>query len=489
MSNSYAPPNLNTVRSPQQAANTFSQVGGLARQRNVFLVRFISNVRGDFSNLTFAAKSFDRPRVNATTEELNQYNKRRQIYTGYKLEPVNIQFYDSADGAAQNMWATYSGYYFGDLNPQTTMGNTNASYNYDVTMNTFNDFTNSGFGFTAANGGSTDINAQFFFDRIEIYQFYDGLFDLYYLVHPKITAFSPNGLDYQDSEVSVIDSIISYENLQYFLQQPVTDTPFDEFTTEQFNGNPLILPDVPFPPAATAGTPNFYNIFPSNPSVSSLLSIGLTGTVSNILDYRFFDPSGGAIGGFGNFVFGPSSAQYGQGNTLSTMSLGNPALTAALNAGSSITNKTDILAGNTPILAGSNSSFTRGIDGAKFDVLNAKAQIATTGYGTNSATVASGMLAANALNGSSANVDSSGQIVLSPEAYGSINAQQTGTAQFGFDVQTNIEGQSWGFTGPNGFNGPNAGPQNFGPYNNNQPAGLDGRFVAPPSPIPPTFGD
>jgi hypothetical protein len=81
------------LRSPQQAANTFSQPGGFPRQRNVYIIRFIPNGgQTNFSNLTFAAKSIERPKINPKTEELHQYNKKRQVYTGFKIEPVRVHF-------------------------------------------------------------------------------------------------------------------------------------------------------------------------------------------------------------------------------------------------------------------------------------------------------------------------------------------------------------------------------------------------------------
>src|SRR6185437_14829188 len=120
---------------------------------------------------------------------------------------------------------------------------------------------------------------------------------------------------------------------------------------------------------------------------------------------------------------------------------------------------------------------TRGIDGAVYDAVNARTAGATTGYGDADSIVTTALLAAREINGSGVAVNSSGQITLSPAGYGAINAQMTGTAQYGFNLQTDPQGNSWGFTGPEGFLGPNDGPQNQGPYNNDQPAGIDGRFV------------
>ena len=113
----------------------------------------------NFSNLTYAIKSIDRPKVNLKTEELNEYNKKRIIHTGFKLEPIKFQLYDSADGSAQHMFAAYCQYYFGDLmNQGSGINTTNFSYSYDATMSLFRDFSGGGFGFTAGNGKLGGIN-------------------------------------------------------------------------------------------------------------------------------------------------------------------------------------------------------------------------------------------------------------------------------------------------------------------------------------------
>ncbi len=89
VTNSVAPVQSNIIRSPQQAANVFTQNYGFPKQRNVFIIRFYTNgLNLNLGDLTFAAKSIERPKVNSKVEELNQYNKKRQIITGYKLELI-----------------------------------------------------------------------------------------------------------------------------------------------------------------------------------------------------------------------------------------------------------------------------------------------------------------------------------------------------------------------------------------------------------------
>jgi hypothetical protein len=124
-------------QSPIAASQVFGSAG-VPRQHHTYIVRFQPNNQSmqttEAAALTFAVKRCDRPKVQIKTEELNQYNKKRQVYTGFKLDPVRISFYDTADGAAQNMWQTYAQYYFGDF----ISGAQTGYHQYDITTGQYN---------------------------------------------------------------------------------------------------------------------------------------------------------------------------------------------------------------------------------------------------------------------------------------------------------------------------------------------------------------
>jgi hypothetical protein len=426
MSDSFFPSFANTLRSPRQTSNTFSQVGGFPRQRNVFIIRFlgVSSISPFVNGLTFAAKMVSRPHVAPKTEELNQYNKKRQIYTGFKLEPIRIQFYDSADGAAQNMWTLYSRYYFGDLNNQSSPTSGNASYAYDVTLPGYKDFNGTGFGFTARNGNATDTNfdAQYFFDRLEIYHFYDGYFDQYNLIHPKISGFEPDDLDYEISTVATITTNIVYENLQYFPQQPVNSTSFPEFQSA-FNGFPIAVPGPAYPlsPFATIGS-----LLPSNPAIQSLLASsaarlaggGLLGAVAGSVVSAL---AGGALSAFGNFVFGPTS---GGGASPSSTFVDSGTWDTSVNK----------LASSVQSVGAPVSS----VDGATWDVATAKVATVTPASGSSTNPSAPIVSVAQAglsdPGGIGIITNANGEISLSPAALGNLNAGSTGTSNYGINT-------------------------------------------------------
>src|ERR1019366_7887496 len=114
-------------------------------------------------------------------------------------------------------------------------------------------------------------------------------------------------------------------------------------------------------------------------------------------------------------------------------SLGNPALTTALNLGSNVL--TTGSGGVSPVFT--QAQATGGLNPALYPATAAKVAVVSSGYGSGATIVTTGLAAANAINNnSSANVNASGQITLQLTAYGTINSLAQGTAQYGFNPVT-----------------------------------------------------
>lgn len=412
------------VQSPIEAAKALGGAGVQAiipKQRHLFLVRFYahgSQVGADQNTLTavtYIAKTVERPKINPKMEELHQYNKKRNVYTGFKYEPLRMQLYDDYQSAALSTWQDYLSYYFGDFSAPTS------DYQYDVTGPQFVNTTGSGFGFIAP-GATGDSN--WFFDRIEIYHFYHNLYDVYQLMHPRITAFDPDDLDYENAAVAMVSLTVAYEDLRFIVQNAIgsgdaSGQDFPEFIQGAiFDGNVIDVPSFPT-------TPNDASAF--EPPTSSSLNVNnlfssIQGALVNPLDYRYTgSTTTGALSGFGNFAFGPTTQ-----NSLTGLALNNPALASALNLGVSV----DPLTVTNNSLQGVLNAVTRGINGAAYDVAMGRALAATSSYGNATNTVTAALLASSALNGNAPMIGPDG-ITLPLEGYGSINAQQTGTAQYG----------------------------------------------------------
>jgi len=407
---------MHLAKNPREAATVFRHP---PKQKNVFLVRFHANGSQSgadiyaLQQLSFVAKSIDRPKVNPKTEELNQYNKKRQVYTGFKLDPVRVQFYDSADGAAMKMWQQYSEYYFGDFYP-----NRNVGYHYDVIGKEF--FGGMNYGFQPAKDGE----GQFFFSSIELLHFNNNVVQVYLLTNPRITMFEPDDLDYENSGISIISMSFVYENLQYM-------------TTTQAN---LELPEFASGASFDGQVPQIVNPYPdlqqgdhfsglsdvvsSSSPVTNLLS-STQGIMGDIADYRYNNTDlGGALGGFGNFAFGP-----GGNDSLYQMGMSNTPLAAVMDVG---VNPFSVTRSLQSVV---NTMMNRGINSVLYGVARSQATAMTSGHGPASSILTGALLAANALNAGGPVVSSNG-VTLMPQAYGAINARQTGTAQYGYNPNT-----------------------------------------------------
>ena len=215
------------LRSPRQASKNFgldqatfngSATGAtttVPRPKFLFVVRFIRNVgeggQAWSDGLSIAVKRIDRPNVSPVIQEMNQYNKKRLIQTGIKYGPINIDFHDTTDSVVHSMWNEYSAYHFGDQRHTT-----DADWSYDIVSGP-NGFLNSGegFGFTLpdAPNEASALSSSFFFSKIEVYQLFGGKFVQFDLIHPKITSFNPDEMDYETPNSNSIRMTLEFETI------------------------------------------------------------------------------------------------------------------------------------------------------------------------------------------------------------------------------------------------------------------------------------
>lgn len=200
---------------PNQAGKLFNPDSRYpVRQKHLFVLRFVrAGVGMEQRGLTFVAKSVERPSVEATTETLNQYNKKKLIHTGVRYNPVNATFYDTADGTALNMWVSYAKHYFADYNQDER------AYFDDLINSEMNDPNNIGWGFKIppVPEGIFDRGAgtQNYFSAVQVYQVWGQEFISYKLLNPRITNFTPDELSYDTGEVSTISTQIQYEAIEH----------------------------------------------------------------------------------------------------------------------------------------------------------------------------------------------------------------------------------------------------------------------------------
>jgi hypothetical protein len=248
------------LRSPRQATRIFGldqdkfigtpggSTNGPPRPKFLFVVRFLRGAGGGSprwrDGLSFAVRKFDRPRIEPQVQTMNQYNKKRLVQTGVKYSPINIDFYDTVDGVVSYMWHEYVSYYYGDFR----RGNQN-DWRYDLTTPDFYNSWGRGFGLELPQGVSdTDLEASAFFEKVECYQFFGGQYTQVDLVRPKITSFSPDGMDYEDNTAHGINMALDYEAVIYHNNYVPSDVASNKDLLELYG--PYLDGDVYEPPSA-----------------------------------------------------------------------------------------------------------------------------------------------------------------------------------------------------------------------------------------------
>lgn len=358
------------LTSPNQAATTFS-LGGAnpPRQKALFIVRFLQkNPSSDAPDgMSFLVKSIDRPTINLTTEELNQYNKKRLAHTGVKYAPVNCILYDTADSKAMSMLVQYAQYYLGDFRQDPSAFADDAVSG--KLLGASNGISADGFGMGIASTTSSNLdgaNSQFFFDRIEVFQVWGGEYTCFQLVNPRLNTIDPDALDYEDHSLSTISLSIDYEAV-YFEnagkpQKITSNAALSEIFSLQFNGD--VFDPEPSQTRATDFT-STAALSTDASSISKTFNVKSAAIEDVLRDVGKNDgnaqttSSGGSLSQFGNFGFGdfmslgstlPSELSTLSGSQISNKITNSTTKSAAkLSDVSSAIGAASALEGNTPM--------------------------------------------------------------------------------------------------------------------------------------------
>lgn len=473
------------VQSPTQASDIYCQGGNFAKQRHLFLVRF--NLNGTtatpgnpFATLTqaiaglpqaqaitpllstalaqgvssssaptFAIKAVDRPKVAPHAEEVNQYNKKRQVYTGIKYEPVRVTFYDDGAGAAHQMWQAYANWYFGDFG-----SNNLAQFRYDATLpwtvGSGGMADGGNYGFTALNGGNSASGPlanelQFYFQSIDILHFFNGVYETYSLINPRIIGYDPDELDYQNAEIATITMQFSYEAITY------TNPVAGQMAPELLPGGALYGSVLPVTNSTAPSISPFSGNLLAAALNGTLGAGGLAGTLLggaalNLAGAALYgsDATGNSLLSYGDYSFGvgnSSGATPSSATDLTALAAGNSPLAAALTGAGDVAAAPIAvpLAVGQAALAGSPAGVAGQLSGA---VGNVGAFGSTLGQAGLAASLAAGTAVAP-------NAGSTG-VSLDPGTYSMMNAQGNGTAQYGVNRDTTASGGNAapGFSAP-----------------------------------------
>jgi hypothetical protein len=432
----------NTIlRSSHQASRTFD-IGAL-RPRGLFYVVFnrAGAVEPWQRDIGFLVKSLDQPKVQPKTEELNQYNKKRQIYTGYELSPVAISIYDTADSTVTKMWSQYTKFFFGDFKQ------TADNFSFDqLGHNMLGD--DIGYGLVLPeNNAADEQNSQFFFDTIDIYKVFAQEYTKTTLVRPRISSFDPDDLDYSQMEALTFRMSFVYEAVLYAndgATLPISGDPHLSAIFSDPRGDAdVITVSGPSRHSTTTGSVVNPGAFPAG-----LISQNVSQNGIDISPRSAKSGIGGVLGAFGNFNFGSLAGSVvnrvvsgrgfsGTGADLAFSATGNPALSTILGMVTSGRPAGEIASQALFTLNRSNT----GMSPAFYDA--GQAAVAAVGgnrfaAGKMTQQLVAGVLGGAALTGTTPRqqVSGSGGLNLSDATLSLVNSQRSGGSQIGFNDQS-----------------------------------------------------
>jgi hypothetical protein len=170
---------------------------------------WLSNLGNFEQGVSFKIKTIDKPKLDLSLTELNQYNRKRFAYTKVEYSPLTIRMHDTVDNQPLTLWKDYFLYYFGDSRALKS-----GSMGDPVTAPTFNDGT--GWGLRPV---SNDI---YFFNRLELYSIFGKRFTQVNYLNPKIASIDWEQYDSSSSDTDEVTMSLRYEALEYIDEGDIT---------------------------------------------------------------------------------------------------------------------------------------------------------------------------------------------------------------------------------------------------------------------------
>lgn len=167
------------------------------------------------SQIGMMVKSSELPSFTVDTDEMHQYNRKRNITKKISYNPLSITFHDDGSDLVRSMWYNYFRYYFADAghpygsrNAGTGPFDFNRRDIYDQ-LREVNDW-----GYTA--NGSVNGYKHNFFKDIKIYGLNRRNFVQYTLINPTITSWNHDTFSYQDAGGTMTNRMtVKFETVKY----------------------------------------------------------------------------------------------------------------------------------------------------------------------------------------------------------------------------------------------------------------------------------
>jgi hypothetical protein len=190
------------VRSVPRTKFMFKAEFTLGAAANNMMQNIGLNLWQDTDNIAYKVKVIDKPRIGLAATELNQYNKKKIVYTKIEYNEATLRLHDTVDNSMLNVWVNYFTYFFGDSRPKV-----DSNYRQGSVSPLFED--NTGWGLRPI---SENTN---FFDAITVYALFANTYTSFKYINPKITNIDWQNYDYSSSDPEEVSVTFKYEAIEY----------------------------------------------------------------------------------------------------------------------------------------------------------------------------------------------------------------------------------------------------------------------------------
>lgn len=191
--------------------------------------------------LSFKVKSIDKPKVTLETKELNQYNKKKLVYTNLTYGETSVRLHDTVDDSVLAFWVDYFTYFFADSRSSIGAGgdlssaSKSSGFRQSPIADKFVD--NTGWGFRPLSEQTQ------FFIAIRIWAVFNQTYTRYSYINPRITSIDFQNHDSSSSDNEEISISFKYEALQYeTFGQPLTNTDLEQLGFDPADSPTMTIP-------------------------------------------------------------------------------------------------------------------------------------------------------------------------------------------------------------------------------------------------------
>ena len=212
---------------------------------NQAALQSINLVQRHGNEINMLVKSVTLPKFTIAADQVNQYNRKKNIQIQQKYDDLTIKFHDDNMGLINSLWQSYYSYYYADPTSAQTPG----AYNRTATRNS--NYINTPYGL---DNGSTLP----FFNYIKIYQMARHEYVSYTLYNPIIKTWDHQTVDYSKKETHDFTMGIAYEAVTYGTGNVSAGDP-EGFGLEHYDTVPSPLVGSPNLTASPSMTNNLIN--------------------------------------------------------------------------------------------------------------------------------------------------------------------------------------------------------------------------------------